>query len=318
MALNLSKLSVDEIRQRYGGDGGTALTPHVLNSLKRDPRNGVRRLYEALKRRHDREREERVRLDSMLNFERILWKTGIRRIAGVDEAGTGPLAGPVVAAAVVFAPGVEIFGVDDSKKLDADERERLAVVIRETAIGIGIGTADVAEIDRLNVYHAALLAMRRAVEALPEPPQHLLVDARTIPGVAVAQNPFCKGDGINFSIAAASIVAKTHRDALMNELDSRYPEYGFAKHKGYSTPEHQDAIRRLGPCEVHRVSFTYIKELCGEYSPLFYDLMKRFDDARTAADLAAFETAYKEHADRLAENEQRKLKVLISRRWKNV
>jgi ribonuclease HII len=317
MALNLSSLSVDEIRERYG-DGGAALTPHVLSKLKRDPRNGVRKLYESLKKRHERERDERIRLDGMLNFERILWKSGVARIAGVDEAGTGPLAGPVVAAAVVFAPGVELFGVDDSKKLDPAERERMGKAIRECAAGIGVGVAEVAEIDRLNVYHAAMLAMRRAIDALPAPPDHVLVDARTIPDLSMPQNPFNKGDGINFSIAAASIIAKTHRDAMMDELDGLYPEYGFAKHKGYSTPEHQDAIRRLGPCEIHRISFTYIKELCGEYSALFYELAERFQTVSTVPELNAFELLFAEKRAELAEKEERKIKLMISRRGKIV
>jgi ribonuclease HII len=317
MALNLSSLSVDEIRQRYA-EGAAPLTPQLLSKLKRDPRNGVRKLYESLKKRHERERDERVRLDAMLNFERILWKSGVRRIAGVDEAGAGPLAGPVVAAAVVFAPGVELYGVDDSKKLDAEERERMAKAIRECAVGIGVGVADVGEIDRLNIYHAAMLAMRRALDALPAAPDHVLVDARTIPDLPMPQNPFNKGDGINFSIAAASIIAKTHRDAMMDELDRAYPDYGFAKHKGYSTPDHQDAIRRLGPCEVHRVSFTYIKELCGEYSALFYDLMERLQAVRTVPELNTFEELFGEKRSELAENEERKIKLMISRRWKTI
>src|SRR4030095_11183112 len=124
---------------------------------------------------------------------------------------------------------------------------RLALEIRAKASGIGVGTASVEEIDRINIYHAALLAMRRAVEALPRPPQHVLVDARTVPGVDVPQNQFNKGDGINFSIAAASIIAKTERDAMMDALDREYPGYGFASHKGYATPEHPAAITQLAP-----------------------------------------------------------------------
>jgi len=225
------------------------------------------------------------------------------------------LAGPVVAAAVVFAPDVDIRGVDDSKKIEPEDRERLAREIRASATGIGIGAAEVEEIDRLNIYHAALLAMRRAIEALPEPPEHVLVDARTIPEISIPQNPFNKGDGINFSIAAASIVAKTYRDTLMEEMDARHPGYGFAKHKGYSTPEHEAAIRELGPCPIHRRSFTYIEELCGNYSPLFYELKKQLDDAASRGALKEFEAAFKERRDSLGEVEQRKLKLTLKRRW---
>src|SRR5690606_8507810 len=196
-------------------------------------------------------------------------------IAGVDEVGMGPLAGPVIAAAVVFPPHTDLDGIDDSKKLDPDQRLDADRRIRAIALGIGIGRVDVAEIDSINIYHAGLLAMRRAVESLPMRAQHVLVDARTIPGVDVPQNCFNKGDGINFSIAAASIIAKTHRDRLMDELAREHPGYGYERHKDYSTAEHQEAVRRLGPSPINRRSFTFIRELCGEYSPLFYDLKRR-------------------------------------------
>lgn len=315
MALDLQKLAISEIRARLLKDDGP-VSPQLLNALKRDARRGVRDLYTLAKRRADRAREERARLDAMLNFERVLWKSGVKYIAGVDEVGVGPLAGPVVAAAVVFAPDTSIDGVDDSKRLDPERRRELADRIRDSALGIGIGAATVEEIDRLNVYQAGLLAMRRAVEALPLPPQHVLVDARTIPGVAAPQNPFTKGDGINFSIAAASIVAKTHRDRLMEECDPQYPEYGFARHKGYSTPEHQAAIRRYGPCPLHRVSYPFIRELRGQYSPLFYGLQALLGRARTAKQLDAFERRFKSCSEELSEHEARKLKLVLSRRWK--
>src|SRR5262249_36318227 len=157
--------------------------------------------------------------------ERVLWKSGVQAVAGVDEAGTGPLAGPVVAAAVIFPPGTEFAGIDDSKRLDVEQRAKMEGIIRRTATGVGVGLVEVGEIDRLNIYHAALLAMRRAVEALPVKPDHLLIDARVIPAVLIPQNSFYKGDGINFSIAAASIIAKTYRDRLMEGLEKIYPGY---------------------------------------------------------------------------------------------
>ena len=312
MARDLSRLPVAEVRRLLAAG---PLTPQLLAGLKRDRRRGVRALHDPARRRFERERNERLRLDAMLNFERVLWRQGVRRVAGLDEAGTGPLAGPVVAAAVVFPPHVELAGIDDSKRLDAPTRERLAEAIRKHA-AVGVGLADVAEIDRLNVYRAALLAMRRALEALPEEPEHLLVDARTVPGVSLPQNPFQKGDGINYSIAAASIVAKTHRDALMEALDREHPGYGLARHKGYATREHQTAIRRLGPSPIHRSSFGFIRELCGEYSERFYALQRRLDAARSAAELERFAQALKEVQTLLAEEEQRKLRLSLSRRWK--
>jgi ribonuclease HII len=252
----------------------------------------------------------------MLNFERVLWRAGVQHIAGVDEVGMGPLAGPVIAAAVVFPPHTELPGIDDSKRLDLEQRLAAEALIRAAATGLAIGVASVEEIDSVNIYHAGLLAMRRAIEALPMRPQHVLVDARSIPGVDAPQNCFNKGDGINFSIAAASIVAKTHRDRLMDELAAQFPDYGFERHKGYSTPEHQAAIKAHGPCAIHRRSFTYIRELCGEYSPLFYDLKQRLDGAAAAADLQAFDDELETCASALAEHEQRKLRLVLSRRWK--
>jgi ribonuclease HII len=315
VAVTLSKLSVEEIRERFAR-ADQPVTPQILNKLKRDSRQGVRQIYEVLKKRHDRERTERLRLDAMLNFERVLWRSGVHSIAGVDEVGTGPLAGPVVAAAVVFAPHTELPGIDDSKKLDPEQRATAEETIRAAAAGIGVGVADVGEIDRLNIYQAALLAMRRAVEALPARPQHVLVDARSIPGVDIPQNCFNKGDGINFSIAAASIIAKTHRDRLMNELAHTYPQYGFERHKGYGTPEHQDAIRRLGPCAIHRMSFTFMREIRGEYSEVFYTMKDHLEGTRDHAVLMSLEEELAERRSELSEDEQRKLRLMLSRRWK--
>jgi ribonuclease HII len=313
--LKLARLSIEEIRGRYSR-ADEPVTPQTLTKLKRDPRHGVRQIYESLKKRYERELAERTRLDAMLNFERVLWRAGVQHIAGVDEVGMGPLAGPVIAAAVVFPPHTELTGIDDSKRLDLEQRTDAERRIRAAAAGIGIGRAEVEEIDTVNIYHAGLLAMRRAVEALPVRPHHVLVDARSIPGVEVPQNCFNKGDGINFSIAAASIVAKTHRDRLMDELARSYPAYGFDRHKGYSTPEHQDAIRAHGPCAIHRRSFTYIRELCGEYSALFYSLKERLDTAAAHADLEALDNELGACSSALAEHEQRKLKLVLSRRWR--
>jgi ribonuclease HII len=310
MARDLSKLTVGEIRARYL-DSDRPVSPQLLKKLARDPRRGVKQLRAVLERRYRKERDETLRLDAMLNFERVLWKSGLRRVAGVDEAGMGPLAGPVVAAAVVFPPGAEIDGVDDSKRLDAPRREELAVAIRQVA-AVAVAVVEPREIDEVNIYQAGLLAMRRAVLALPEAPQHVLVDARPIPDLDMPQNQFDRGDGLNFSIAAASIIAKTHRDGLMVELDARYPGYGFAAHKGYATPEHQEAIRRLGPCAAHRTSYTYIDELCGNYSERFYQLKSALDAAADSTALVALEVEV--GAAGLPEIEQRKLRQLINRR----
>jgi ribonuclease HII len=311
----VEELSVDEIRKRYV-EGGQPVSQQVLNRLQRDPRQGVHRLYAALKKRFERERDERVRLDAMRHFERVLWKSGVRDIAGVDEAGVAPLAGPVVAAAVMFPPETEIAGVDDSKKLDPGTRATLAVEIRARASGVAVGIATVEEIDSLNIYHASLLAMRRAVEGLPRAPQHVLVDARTVPGIAMPQNAFNKGDGINFTIAAASIIAKTSRDAMMEALDREYPGYGFAGHKGYPTAEHREALLKLGRCAAHRTSFPALNELFGEFSALFYTLRAQLFAAESRAELDAFDAELKRRGDELTERECAKLRLLARRRWK--
>ena len=309
----VEELSVEEIRKRYVEDG-EPVSAQILNRLERDSRQGVQKLTAVLKKRYERDRGEKLRRDAMRHFETVLWRSGIRDIAGVDEAGMAPLAGPVVAAAVMFPPGTDIEGVDDSKKLDAPTRERLAGEIRAKASGVAVGIATVQEIDQVNIYHAGLLAMRRAVEGLPRSPQHLLVDARTVPGVAVPQNAFNKGDGINFTIAAASIIAKTSRDAMLEALDREYPGYGFAAHKGYPTPEHRKAFLELGPCPAHRMSFPVIHEMLGEYSPRFYALRAEVFAATKRDELGRIEAALASEA--LADAEVKKLRLLVARRWK--
>ncbi len=167
----------------------------------------------------------------------------------------GPLAGPVIAAAVILPDGEDLPELDDSKKLTADTREQLAAAIRGEATAWAIGRAEPTEIDRLNIYHAGLLAMRRAVESLLPRAEHVLVDARRIPGIRIPQTSLVRGDAREVSIAAASIVAKVARDAEMAELDRRFPGYGFARHKGYPTPDHLAALAKRGPSAVHRRSF---------------------------------------------------------------
>jgi ribonuclease HII len=317
MSTDPSRLSIAELRRRFV-DGAEPLPPQALKKLRRDARQGARRIAAALERRRRAERDERLRLERLLHFERVLWESGVERVAGVDEAGVGPLAGPVAAAAVVFPPGTEIAGVDDSKRLTAEEREGLEVEIRERAIGIGIGCAEVEDIDRLNVYQASLVAMRRAVEALPEPPQHLLVDAREVPEVEIPQNRFDQGDGLSFSIAAASIVAKTWRDRRMEELDRLHPGYGFARHKGYATPEHQEAIRRRGPCPIHRSSYGYLRELQGECSEAFYRLRERLDGVSDPEELVWVEGELERLGDALPPEERAKLRTLLARRRRRI
>jgi ribonuclease HII len=317
MRATLTQLSLKEIQDRYA-DPQAVVSAQLLRKLQRDPRIGAQKLYKSLARRFDEQKNERNRLDAMLHFERLLWKAGILHIAGVDEVGMGPLAGPVVAAAVVFPPDTEIAGIDDSKALDEPTRLRLDVEIRARAAAVAIGVVEVEEIDRINIYHAGLRAMKVALDKLPLVPQHVLVDSRTVPGVTQPQNSFDKGDGINFSIASASIVAKVYRDRMMTEIDALYPGYGFASHKGYATPEHQNAIREMGPCSIHRRSFDYIRELCGQYSELYYQLKERGATVGSREHMTRWETEINEACDHLSEMENKKLHLMKNRLWKRL
>jgi ribonuclease HII len=191
-----------------------------------------------------------------LSRERALRARGILLVAGVDEAGRGPLAGPVVAAAVVLPDSFHLDGLTDSKKVGAAEREKFYAALTTTpSILWAVAEAAVGEIDRLNILRATHLAMARALAALPRRPQHALVDGLPVHGLPVEHTALVGGDGLSLSIAAASIIAKVTRDRRMVELDDRYPQYGFARHKGYGVREHLEALRHHGPCPVHRRSF---------------------------------------------------------------
>lgn len=188
-------------------------------------------------------------------FERQAWSAGRRRVAGVDEAGRGPLAGPVVAAAVVLAANRRIKGLQDSKLLTPAQRETLLSAIEEEAEAIGVGIIEAETIDRINILEATRRAMMEAISKLPASPDLVLIDAVRLPQLTIEQQPIIKGDQRSATIAAASIVAKVTRDRLMVEYDQRFPEYGFARHKGYATQEHLLAIDRFGPCPIHRRTF---------------------------------------------------------------
>lgn len=190
-----------------------------------------------------------------LRFEREFWRRGLRLVAGVDEAGRGPLAGPVVAAAVILPPGVRLPGLDDSKRLGEARRLLLYERIRRVAVAVGVGHASPREVDGMNVHRATQEAMRRALRRLRPAPEAVLVDGWPLPGLHVPQRAVVDGDALCQSIAAASVVAKVWRDRLMQVLDRRYPQYGFARHKGYPTPEHRLALERWGLTPLHRRSF---------------------------------------------------------------
>jgi ribonuclease HII len=188
-------------------------------------------------------------------FETEARSRGYRAVAGLDEAGRGPLAGPVVAAVVILPRKCRLDGVNDSKIVPEPERERLYTEILRKAFGVGLGLATAAEIDALNILQATRLAMSRALDSLKVPPDFLLLDAVSLPFVRLPQRPIIKGDSLSVSIAAASILAKVSRDRLMRDYHRRFPDYNFQAHKGYGTPEHLKLLAEHGPCELHRRSF---------------------------------------------------------------
>ena len=193
-------------------------------------------------------------------FECEAWVRGFRRVAGVDEAGRGPLAGPVVAAAVVLPRRCRLEGLRDSKLLSERQREHLYARLLTAAVDIGVGVVDAEVIDELNILEATRLAMAQAVRHLTPSPDYLLLDAVLLPGIAAEQRAVIKGDRLCRSIAAASIVAKVLRDRLMARAHVRYPQYGFLAHKGYGTAEHLRQLQRYGPCDLHRRSFAPVRE----------------------------------------------------------
>ncbi len=194
-------------------------------------------------------------IHALLQFEQEYWMHGIAHIAGVDEAGRGPLAGPVVAAAVIFPRGLVIGGVNDSKKLTEKKREQLFLAIHEKALSIGVGIVDHEEIDRINILQASMLAMRIAIDRLQIAPEQLLVDGNFFRHAQFPVRNIIKGDARSHTIAAASIIAKVTRDRMMCQFDALYPEYLFAKHKGYGTSAHIEAIGKYGHCPIHRRTF---------------------------------------------------------------
>ncbi|MHB0885270.1 MAG: ribonuclease HII [Bacillota bacterium] len=267
------RMSLDEVRAAIAGLAA-AERARAAKRLRRDPRAGARRLAEVILNEVAREEAEELRLTVLCRFEEEARQRGATLVAGVDEVGRGPLAGPVYAAAVVFPAGVRIAGVDDSKRLSASEREGLCPLIQAAALGVSIGRAEVEEIDSVNIRQASFRAMRRALAGLPVAADFVLVDGFPIPDLHLPQRAIVKGDNLSVSIAAASVIAKVARDAVMVEYDHRYPGYGFAEHKGYATAEHVDALRRLGPSPIHRRSFKWDEDSAPEqlkFDALIFD-----------------------------------------------
>lgn len=245
------------------------LSIQEIEELQNDSRVGVRKLVQSYLKEQAQKEKEAQRLEQMWKYEQEARAQGIQIIAGVDEAGRGPLAGPVVAAAVILPQDFDVTGINDSKQLTSEQREKLKQKIEQAALSIGIGIVDAEVIDRINILQATYQAMRLAIQQCYPVPELLLADAVTIPKISIPQRSIIKGDAKSHSIAAASIVAKTTRDEWMRQAAEKYPVYGFEQHMGYGTPAHLQAIQQHGPCPIHRRSFAPVKELMQETLALY-------------------------------------------------
>ena len=232
----------------------------IIKELAKDSRAGVQKEIQKRKQAIQAEIDENFRLESMLSYEKELYDKGIRFIAGVDEVGRGPLAGPVVAAAVILPQNCKIKGLNDSKKIPKKKHEEIFQAVKEKALAIGIGVMDNHVIDQVNIYEATKLAMKEATTQLQLKPEHLLIDAMEL-DLPISQTSIIKGDANSLSIAAASIVAKVTRDKIMANYDQKFPGYDFSQNAGYGTAKHLEGIAKLGITPIHRTSFEPIKSL---------------------------------------------------------
>ena len=232
----------------------------VFLELEKDTRSGVQKEISKRKKNIQVELDENLRLENMLTYEKDLYKQGLTLIAGVDEVGRGPLAGPVVAAAVILPQGCKIKGLNDSKKIPKKKHLEVFQAVQDQALSIGIGIIDNQVIDQVNIYEATKLAMKEAISQLSLQPQHLLIDAMKL-DLPISQTSIIKGDANSLSIAAASIIAKVTRDELMKDYDSQFPGYDFSANAGYGTVKHLEGIEKQGITAIHRLSFEPIKSL---------------------------------------------------------
>ncbi|OKY54788.1 ribonuclease HII [Megasphaera cerevisiae] len=257
--MEISHIKTEDLKERLNcGESGIT---DLLHAMKEDTRVSVRKAADIYIKHRIREEKERERVLHLYELETAYYNQGIYHVAGIDEAGRGPAAGPVMVAAVILPPFWECPGINDSKKLSPAKREALYDKIMTEAVSVSCVSKSEKEIDRLNIYHATRQGMYDAVAGLDTPAAAVLIDAMPLYDLTVPHESIIHGDGRSASIAAASIIAKVTRDRLMIEYDVQYPQYGFAIHKGYLTQKHMDAIYQYGPCPIHRKSFEPIKSL---------------------------------------------------------
>ncbi|MFT5366766.1 MAG: ribonuclease HII [Candidatus Latescibacterota bacterium] len=286
----------------------------TLQVLEQDPRSGVRQLAVQVRRRKRADAKEDARLEQMGSLENKLRARGLTHIAGVDEAGRGPLAGPVTAAAVILPAHTLIVGLNDSKKLSEQKREILFDQIRTIALAIGVGEATPQEIDTLNIRNATHLAMRRAIDALSIPPDRILIDGNALPESKFAEMAIIGGDRKSISIAAASIIAKVTRDRLMVKYDLEYPEYGLAGHKGYGSAQHLAALRKHGPTPIHRHTFAGVPHNFQAFSADFDDFAEGIAAADSLPKLTAMGETIGSASSSLPPQEIQALRDLYSKK----
>ena len=250
--------TIKEIQQRLGLV--TDLADPFLAEAANDQRSGVQKAVEKRKKAIQAELDEEMRLEQMLRYEKELYQSGYQAIAGIDEVGRGPLAGPVVAAAVILPPECKIKGLNDSKKIPKKKHQEIYQAVMDKALAVGVGQIDNDIIDQVNIYEATKLAMKEALSKLSLKPDYLLIDAMKL-DVDIPQESIIKGDANSLSIAAASIVAKVTRDKLMADYDKKFPGYDFAKNAGYGTRSHLQGLERSGVTPIHRKTFEPIKSM---------------------------------------------------------
>ena len=250
----MSERSIAEIRAEFAA-ADEKMLPSLLSIYREDERKGVQSIVSKYNRQIEKLRAEQQRIENMKVYERKY--ADYEAICGIDEAGRGPFAGPVVAGAVILPRDCSILYLNDSKKLSEKRREELYDVIMDKAVAVGVGMVGPQRIDEINILQATYEALRQAIQKLDVSPDILLNDAVTIPGIAIKQVPIIKGDAKSLSIAAASVIAKVTRDRLMLEYDKLMPEYGFASNKGYGSEEHREALKKYGPTPIHRKTFIH-------------------------------------------------------------
>ncbi len=256
--MNLSELTIKEVKSRI--KEMDQIDQDIIEELALDSRKGVQRIAQSILKKQARAEADRQKFEDMSIHEERLRSEGYNLICGIDEAGRGPLAGPVVVGAVILDQDTYIRGLDDSKKLSEKKREELFEIIQEESIAVGVGIVNNQRIDQINILQATYKAMRQAVQDLDCKPDYLLVDAETIPNINIPQAGIVEGDSHSISIAAGSIIAKVTRDRMMLDYHLEYPEYNFASHKGYGTQEHIQALEKHGVTPIHRFSFKIVKE----------------------------------------------------------